>query len=117
MVRTVGVTVDAYVLSIRLSGGSPSETTFVRAVNRRTREFFEVTVNNNDATINLSNLSSDGTKNGTFSGFNNNDEIEVRCHGNRIGTATHTVTKAAGKGRLTVTIIDVTATTNPSVTI
>lgn len=119
MARTVGVTPNSYVLNIALSGGTRTEVTRVKLVHRTTGEFIEVQAVLNNVAMNLADLSSDGTKTGTFSGFSNSDVIEIRCHGGRMGSATHTVDTSGRKsgGKVTVTVVDVTATNTPGLTI
>ncbi len=118
MARTSGTQPTGYVLKIKLTGGTANETTFVKAVNRSTAEYRTLTANHaNDAVINLADLSSDGEKSGTVSGFSNGDIIEVRCFGGRMGSGTHTIATGKGGGSVTVTVADVTATNTPGISV
>ena len=102
------------------TGGTSTEGTRVKAFNRTTAEFVTVTADGNTASINLANLSSDGTSSGTFSGFANTQVIEVRCTGGRMGSGTYTIAsgdRSKGGGKVAVTVVDVTATNSPGVSV
>ncbi len=117
MARTVSVQPTVYSLKVTLSGGTPSDPTFVRAHNRVTREFVEVKAQSNTAMINLADLSSDGKDTGTFSGFSNGQEIEIRCNGGRMGSAVHTIATGKGGGSVTVTVVAVDGTSTPVISV
>jgi len=120
MARTVAVQPTAFNLKVTLSGGTSGERTIVKAYNRSTGEFRDVVANSNNAVINLADLSSDGSNSGTFSGFNTDEVIEVRCHGGRMGSNAYTISTAdrrRGGGTVTVTVADVTATNTPGLSI
>ncbi len=114
MARTVSVQPTSFVLKIKLSGGTSTFPTVVKALNRSTNQFVEVLSTSNDVAINLADLSSDGKRSGTFSGFSNGDIIEVKAHGRRIGSTTYAVsTGKGGSALVTVTVIDLSSTEAP----
>lgn len=120
MARTVGVTPTGFVLRITLSGGTSSDRTVVKVVNRSSREFREYVASSNSVAANLQDLSSNGKNSGTFSGFNTGEVVEVRCHGGRMGSNTYTIAAAdrsRGGASLTVTVADVSATNTPGLSI
>lgn len=120
MPRTVGTQPTGYVVRVTLSGGTKTHQSFVTVHNRRTLEYKVYKADQNGVVANLADLSSDGTSKGTFSGFTNNDEIEVRCHGGRMGSGSLTVDTGGtrkGGGQVTVTVSDVTSTNVPTVSV
>ncbi len=117
MPRTVAVTPDSYVVRVKLTGGTASEACYVKLYNRRTGEYREVREDQDTAAINAADASSDGTKFGTFSGWENGDVLDIRVYGAKFGSGSHTIATGKGGGQITVTVADTTATNTPGVSI
>lgn len=115
MPRSVGVTPKGYVVAVSLSGGTASKSTYVRLMNRSTLEYVDALASSNSVSLNAGDCSSDGTKEGTFSGFDNGDVLEVRAWGDRYGSTTHTVATGKGGGKVSLSVQDVSSSNTPGV--
>ena len=92
---------------------------YIIARNRRTNEYKEFKVASRMATVNIADLSSDGTSAGTMSGWARGDVIELVCSGAAIGSGTHTISTTTAKkgGKVSITQAEVTTTTITGVSI
>lgn len=101
-------TEKGYVINVRQTGGSTGQS-HISFVNARTGDRVHKQTSNNDATTNLNN-----TKEWP-SGYVDGDVIDITGTGLKTGNTTHTVNRARGGGKVTLTMTDVSTTNAPAI--
>ena len=103
-------TETGYIIGVTQKGGTAGQSTF-SFVNGRTGERFHTLSQSNDAKVNLND-----TKNFP-SGFQDGDVIDITGTGIKSGNAIHTVNRAKGGGKVTITMVDASTANAPAVSI
>ena len=108
--RTSSVQPNVYTLSVKLTSGTALVDQPVKFINRTTKEYRVVkSRTGGEAVLSMGELSSDGTDDGTKSGFSNADVIEINVIGDGTGTTTHTINTANAGADVTIVTVNVTA--------
>ena len=103
-------TEKGYIINVRQTGGTSAQSNIIFR-NRRTFERLMKNTVSNEVNTNLND-----TKEWP-SGYDDADGIDIVGTGLKSGSATHTVNRARGGGRVVLTMVDVTTTNAPAVTI